>query len=552
MCTGTLITRWVVLTAAHCTKNDRTGATFSPSAFRVVFYSGAATYLAERAVSEVRPHASYDSNSLVNDIALLRLSSDAPTTVTPIPHLQGAQAVTSADLGVLLEFVGYGETQTGSTGRKLTVTNQLDKVCTSLGGCSWYLGGQSLYLARNTLCYDQTPGGPCSGDSGGPAFLLRGGQEYVAGVTSYGDQNCSWYGCSTKVDAFEGWINDFIGGVNGSSCSSAGQCNSGFCENGVCCSTACTGDCRACNLSSALGVCTVLLNGTPCGDTDPCNGLETCWGGVCTTTPTECDDGNPCTADSCQAGVGCRNTPVQDGLPCPDGDACNGEEVCQAGACRAPGPLDCDDGNPCTQDSCEPLGGCRSVPWPDGRECGQGDVCLGAGLCQAGRCVSANPLDCRDDDPCTLERCDPVLGCQYPPADCDDGNPCTLDDCLAGRGCQHTPVTDGVACGGGLCGQGTCLGGVCAGQGVPICDDGLPCTVDYCDPAVGCRARPVADGMTCGECMWCRAGVCQPNYDCTFETPTGGCGCAGAGSSGGLGPWAAGLLLLGLAPWRRR
>jgi MYXO-CTERM domain-containing protein len=58
--------------------------------------------------------------------------------------------------------------------------------------------------------YDQQPGGPCSGDSGGPSYILRDGVEYVAGVTSYGDQECAQYGASTTADRFAGWIDAFI------------------------------------------------------------------------------------------------------------------------------------------------------------------------------------------------------------------------------------------------------------------------------------------------------------------------------------------------------
>jgi parallel beta-helix repeat protein len=47
---------------------------------------------------------------------------------------------------------------------------------------------------------------------------------------------------------------------------------------------------------------------------------------------------------------------------CSDGNICNGIETCQAGVCTAGTPLNCDDGDPCTVDSCEPTSGCQHTP----------------------------------------------------------------------------------------------------------------------------------------------------------------------------------------------
>jgi len=48
-----------------------------------------------------------------------------------------------------------------------------------------------------------------------------------------------------------------------------------------------------------------------------------------------------------------------DGAPCDDADLCNGRETCQTGACRPGTPLSCDDGDPCTVNGCEPAVGCQ-------------------------------------------------------------------------------------------------------------------------------------------------------------------------------------------------
>ena len=52
----------------------------------------------------------------------------------------------------------------------------------------------------------------------------------------------------------------------GATCAAAAECNSGLCEQGVCCAAACTGICRSCALAGTLGTCTSVPAGA-----DPLN-----------------------------------------------------------------------------------------------------------------------------------------------------------------------------------------------------------------------------------------------------------------------------------------
>ena len=45
---------------------------------------------------------------------------------------------------------------------------------------------------------------------------------------------------------------------------------------------------------------------------------------------------------------------------CQDNLMCNGKEKCEAGSCVAGAPMRCDDGSPCTMDSCEEFIGCQN------------------------------------------------------------------------------------------------------------------------------------------------------------------------------------------------
>jgi concanavalin A-like lectin/glucanase superfamily protein/cohesin domain-containing protein/slime mold repeat-containing protein len=103
--------------------------------------------------------------------------------------------------------------------------------------------------------------------------------------------------------------------------------------------------------------------------------------GGCTpcTTAADCDDGNLCTTDACNAGV-CANPAVS----CDDGNVCNGVEVCNAGSGA------CDPGPPATS----------GTPCSDGNACTTADACDGAGSCVGGSTTS-----CDDGSACTTDTC---------------------------------------------------------------------------------------------------------------------------------------------------
>jgi hypothetical protein len=164
---------------------------------------------------------------------------------------------------------------------------------------------------------------------------------------------------------------------------------------------------------------------------------------------------------------------------------------------------DCDDGDPCTDDACDASGGCVHTLVPEFTPCDDGNICNGNEFCHAdGGCYADYPGPCYDDNnPCTDDRCDPVIGCVNTPIDCDDHNPCTDDSCDYYAGCIHVESTAGCddanACTtGDVCGGGTCH------PGAPvICDDANPCTDDSCDPAIGCvyvnNTAACDDGNAC-------------------------------------------------------
>jgi hypothetical protein len=101
-------------------------------------------------------------------------------------------------------------------------------------------------------------------------------------------------------------------------------------------------------------------NGTLCTDGNACTTVDTCQAGTCTSgAPVACGATDPChQAGVCNPGTGlCQGgSAVPDWTPCNNGDLCTRAEACQAGVCAGGQPT-CEDGDPCTVDSCDPTTG---------------------------------------------------------------------------------------------------------------------------------------------------------------------------------------------------
>jgi hypothetical protein len=103
--------------------------------------------------------------------------------------------------------------------------------------------------------------------------------------------------------------------------------------------------------------------------------------------PVDCDDGNPCTYDSCSSEIGAcvYDAAILDGTACDDGDPGTTGEVCTDGVCAPPVTcFTCAENSPCTPDNianelffhphCEPTkfvqcdqwGGCFEMPCAPG------------------------------------------------------------------------------------------------------------------------------------------------------------------------------------------
>ena len=231
-----------------------------------------------------------------------------------------------------------------------------------------------------------------------------------------------------------------------------------------------------------------------------------------------CPEGTVCKNSVCDVSEGCTLVPLT-GKACDDGSVCTLEDACNNGDCTG-SPLDCNDDNVCTIDSCSALEGCLTTANTAG--CDDGNVCTLEDACSNSQCVSSGTLACLDGNSCTDDLCDAAAGCVFSPNGdgCNDGNACTLND--------------------------TCGGGSCVGGAAKTCNDGNSCTIDSCNPGSGCtfsnNSTGCNDGNACtvndhcsgGACVGggskgcndgnnCTNDSCSPNSGCVFANNGNGC-----------------------------
>jgi hypothetical protein len=309
-------------------------------------------------------------------------------------------------------------------------------------------------------------------------------------------------------------------------------CATGFCVDGVCCESACSGLCQACaagKTGSPNGLCRPLPAGMDPDVECPDDGMASCkrngacdGQGACALYPS----GTMCGAGSCigslLAGPSTCNggacQPAQP-MPCAGGFACATNQSCKT-TCTG-------DGDCAPNIGCNPAAGsCSIMKKLQGQPCNADQEC-GTNTCADGVCC---------DRPCNgrcracvkaltgVENgtCDDIMAGVKPtrPAECPiQKNTCGNNGLCDGDGnCQQ--IADGTQCGTYCCGQGSgnanfchliCANGACGNQSGVVagsCADTSPCTT---------RARCNDMGTT---------HVCQNEGSCNGLLP---CCCVGPG-----------------------
>jgi len=238
------------------------------------------------------------------------------------------------------------------------------------------------------------------------------------------------------------------------------------------------------------------LAGTPGESWGQCRNVKS--DPACCNSNIECSDGNVCTQDQCDLTT---NTCTQTALALPGGKLC-----CDPLSTTKSISDQCDDGNNCTTATCannscqfeavppNQFGSCCDLNAPgassEAVQCSDNNECT-LDKCIFGRCRSVvqggndccdTDSDCDDNDQCTTDACVTIIGtkvCSNIPVECDDGKYCNgEEECLKGFGCFPKAGSE------------------------PSLDDGISCTVGFCDEASD-QVQFFPDDSLCDDKLYC-------------------------------------------------
>lgn len=197
-CTGTLVAKDLVLTAAHCVPS---GADYK----LVQFDAQRQPSLRDIARVERHPQFSqqtFDNHRATADVALIKLAAPV-TNSPPATLLSGTFAVAPGDR---FTVAGYGLTERGN-GRSGGTLRAANLVATGKPG------NLQVRLVDPATNGERGGLGACTGDSGGPAFRDQAGRMTIVGVISWSTGANNAEGCGgltgvTPLSLYRGWIVD--------------------------------------------------------------------------------------------------------------------------------------------------------------------------------------------------------------------------------------------------------------------------------------------------------------------------------------------------------
>ncbi|XP_020802438.1 trypsin alpha-like [Drosophila serrata] len=194
-CGGSIYSSNIIVTAAHCLQS------VSASSLRIragsSYWNSGGTVIS---VAAFRNHEGYNPSTMVNDIAVIRLSSS-------IAFSSSAKAISLASSnpanGAAASVSGWGTESSGSSSTP-TQLRYVDVKIVSQASCASSTYGYGSQIKSTMICAYTVGKDACQGDSGGP--LVSGG--VLVGVVSwgYGCAYASYPGVYADVATLRSWV----------------------------------------------------------------------------------------------------------------------------------------------------------------------------------------------------------------------------------------------------------------------------------------------------------------------------------------------------------
>jgi len=205
-CTGSILDKYTIVTAAHCvegfTVEQLYAGTMPGSAKGSYFQCGALA-------AETHPRYTAGNVASADDVAVISLNPacvDANAGTPQVNPLKLASA--STPLTAPLVLYGWGVNQNGKDPNRLQFLHVQNY--SPLG--SQFYGNSykpAMHIAAGHIFGNEGVfGSACNGDSGGPLVHWAGKQPYLVGITSFGVSGCRVKAPTvfTRVSAVRGWI----------------------------------------------------------------------------------------------------------------------------------------------------------------------------------------------------------------------------------------------------------------------------------------------------------------------------------------------------------